>query len=177
MTSKKKDSRPIREKYRVYFAAGITAWIIFMFFHPIGISGDAMSPTLEEGMIVVVSKDAFKRNPPELFSIVNFPRDFTDEGEEGTNRVRRVVGIPGDTIEIRNGTLYRDGEAVEEPYAVGTMEDNYGPVTLKAGEIFVLGDNRAESIDSRHVGPLQMSALRGTCSRVIWPLSEWTGLK
>jgi signal peptidase I len=177
MASKKEDNRPIREKYRVYFAAGITAWIIFMFIHPVGMTGDAMSPTLEEGQIVIVSKEKYKSTPPEIFSVVNFRRDFTDMGAEDSNKIRRVVGIPGDTIEIRNGMLYRNGEKVEETYAVGHMKENYPETTLEEGEIFVLGDNREVSIDSRHVGPLQMSDLRGTCSRVVWPLSEWGSIK
>jgi signal peptidase I len=177
MASKKEDNRPIREKYRVYFAAGITAWIIFMFIHPVAMAGDAMSPTLEDGQIVIVSKESFNRTPPEVFSVVNFKRDFTDIGGEDSNKIRRVVGIPGDTIEIRNGALYRNGEKVEEPYAVGNMTEDYPKTTLAEGEIFVLGDNREESIDSRHVGPLQMSKLRGICSRVVWSLSEWGSIK
>lgn len=173
----KKDSRPIREKYKVYFAAGITAWIIFMFVHPVAMTGDAMSPTLEDGQIVIVMKDKYKSTPPDVFSVVNFRRDFSDTGEEDSNKIRRVVGIQGDTIEIRNGNLYRNGEIVEEPYAVGSMGDSYPAITLEKGEIFILGDNREKSLDSRHLGPLQMSDLRGTCSRVVWPLSEWSSIE
>ena len=58
--AQKKDNRSFKEKYRVYFAAGITAWIIFMFIHPIAISGDAMSPTIKAGEIAIVSKENFK---------------------------------------------------------------------------------------------------------------------
>ncbi|NLT46775.1 MAG: signal peptidase I [Clostridiales bacterium] len=175
--AQKKDNRPIREKYRIYFAAGITAWIIFMFIHPVGMTGNAMSPTIEEGQIVMVMKDKYKTTPPEVFSVVNFRRDFSDMGEEDSNKIRRVVGIQGDTIEIRNGKLYRNGELVDEPYAVGNMEDDVAEITLEKGEIFVLGDNREESLDSRHLGPLPMSDLRGTCTRILWPLSEWGNIK
>lgn len=171
--SRKQDNRSFKEKYKVYIAAGITAWIIFMFIHPIGITGDAMAPALHEGQIVIVTKEKFVREAPELFSIVNFKRDFSGQGEDDSNKVRRVIGIPGDTIEIKNGKVYRNGELLEEPYAIGKIRENVEAVTLREGEIFVLGDNREESLDSRHVGPLKMKALRGYCSRIIWPLSEW----
>lgn len=173
MGSKKEDNRPLKEKYRIYFAAGITAWIIFMFIHPVGMAGNAMSPALTDGQIVIVSKDSFKKAPPAVFSIVDFRRDFAETGEKGSNSIRRVLGIPGDTIKIRNGTLYRNGIALEESYAVGKIGDDYGPVDLAEGEIFVLGDNRQESIDSRHLGPMKISDLRGICSIVIWPISDW----
>ncbi len=177
MASKKGDNRPFREKYKIYFAAGITAWIIFMFIHPVSITGEAMEPGLQDGQIVIVMKERYKSTPPELFSVVNFRRDFAEAGEEDSNKIRRVVGIPGDTIEIRGGTLYRNGEAVEEPYAEGRMTQDYAPLTLEEGEIFVLGDNRENSYDSRHTGPLKMSDLRGTCSRVVWPIGEWGSIK
>ena len=74
--AQKKDNRPIREKYRIYFAAGITAWIIFMFIHPVGMTGNAMSPTIEEGQIVMVMKDKYKTTPPEVLSVVKLRRDF-----------------------------------------------------------------------------------------------------
>ncbi len=177
MSSGKGDKRPFKEKYRVYIAAGITAWIIFLFIHPVAMTGNAMEPTLNDGQIIIVSKDSFKREPPEIATVVNFNRDFGEAEIEGTNRIRRVVGIPGDTIEIRGGSLYRNGEEVDEPYASGSMGGDFEAVKLKTGEIFVLGDNREESVDSRQLGPLQITDLRGTCSVIIWPVSEWAGIK
>ena len=171
--AQKKDNRSFKEKYRVYFAAGITAWIIFMFIHPIAISGDAMSPTIKAGEIVIVSKENLEKKEPELFSVVDFHKDFSDQGEENTNKVRRIIGIPGDTIEIKNGLVYRNGESLDETYATGDNGQAMGPITLGEGEIFVLGDNREQSLDSRQVGPLLTKDLRGTCSWIVWPLSEW----
>lgn len=176
MNRKNKDNIPFKEKYKVYIAAAITAWVIFMFVHPVSIAGKAMEPTLEAGQIAIVSKDSFKREPPEISSIVSFHRDFGETDAKGSNRIRRVVGIPGDTIEIRGGSLYRNDEAVSEPYAMGKMDGDYAKLTLQAGEIYVLGDNRDESIDSRHLGPMDISDLKGTCKRVIWPLSQWKGI-
>jgi signal peptidase I len=175
--AQKENVKSFKDKYKVYFAAGITAWIIFMFIHPIAIAGDAMLPTLEAGQIIIVAKETFNREAPQIFSVVNFERDFSDQGEKNSNKTRRVVGIPGDTIEIKNGFVYRNGEALEEPYAIGVIEERIPAITLEDEEIYVLGDNREESLDSRHVGPLKMKALRGTCSWVIWPISEWSKVK
>lgn len=169
----KKERKPFRERYRIYIAAGVTAWAIFLFFHPVGVVGDAMNPTLEDGQVILVSKESYRRSGPELFSVVNFNREFSLEGEKGANKIRRVVGVPGDTVEIRDGTVYRNGSALKEPYAMGDTKETVGPVTLTDGEIFVLGDHREASIDSRHVGPLKIKDLRGECVRVIWPLSDW----
>lgn len=177
MRFKKEDNRPFKEKYKVYFAAGITAWMIFMFIHPVIMVGDAMSPTIKDGGVIIVAKESFKRSPPGVGSIVNFQRDFGDTEEKGTNSIRRIIGVPGDEIEIKNGSLYRNGEIVREPYATGRMSESYSKTLLGEGEIFVLGDNREGGIDSRHLGPMEISKLRGTCNRVIWPLSEWASLK
>ena len=165
--------RLFRNKYKLYIAAGITAWVIFLFLHPVGISGNAMSPTLEDGQVVIISKINYAHKEPSLYQIVDFNRDFADEGGNNANEVRRIVGLPGDTIEIRDGIVYRNGEASENDYAKAEKGENCEPVTLAEGEIYVLGDNPAESIDSREVGPLQAKDLRGDCVFVVWPLRDW----
>ena len=172
-----KDIRTFREKYKVYITAGIIAWILSMFFHPIGISGDAMSPTINDGQIVVVSKQHYTREAPDLYEIVDFNKDFSDKGGNNANEVRRVVGVPGDRIEIKSGIVYRNGKAIKAPYDKVNDGEEMKAVKLKKGEIFVLGDDPAESIDSRQVGPLQMSDIRGKCTWIMWPLSDWGAVK
>lgn len=173
MAQKNKDGRSFRDKYKIYIAAGITAWIIFMFIHPVAVAGDAMAPTLKDGQIVIVSKERFKKEAPPLYSVVNFRRAFSEEGNPDANKIRRVAGVPGDTVEIQNGIFYRNGERLASPYEVCLPGEEMKPVTLKEGEIFVLGDNREQSVDSRRTGPLPMKDLRGVCSYVVWPLFEW----
>ncbi|MDD3349923.1 MAG: signal peptidase I [Eubacteriales bacterium] len=167
------DVKRFKEKYKLYIAAGITAWVILFFVHPIGIHGDAMAPTLEDGQIVLVLKQTYKKEAPPLYEVVNFNRDFSKEGAAGENEVRRVVGLPGDTIEIKAGIVYRNGDPIKEQYAnIGTAE-NMSLLTIEEGKIFVLGDSPKNGIDSRTVGPLEMKDLRGDCRWILWPLQSF----
>lgn len=166
-----------RVKYRVYIVAGVLAWILLFLLHPVGIKGDCMEPALTDGQVVLVAKETYKKqNTPELFSVVNFNRDYWETEQRHEYAVARVVGLQGDTIEIRDGAVYRNGEALNEPYALGATEGEVN-VTLGDGEIFVLCDNRENAVDSRQVGPLKMIDLRGTCKWVIWPLNEIGGIE
>lgn len=166
-----------KEKYKVYITAGITAWIIFLFIHPVGVSGDAMSPTIDDGQVVIVSKQHYTREAPDLYQVVDFNKDFADTGGNNANEIRRVVGLPGDTVGIKNGIVYRNGKAIKAPYDKVNDGEEMKAVKLKEGEIFVLGDDPAESIDSRQIGPLKMSDLRGKCSWIVWPFSDWGTVK
>lgn len=165
--------RLFRDKYKLYITAGITAWVIFLFFHPVGISGNAMSPTLENGQVVIIAKTNYANKEPALYQIVDFNRDFAEEGGKNANEIRRIVGLPGDTIEIRDGVVYRNDEPLDVEYAKAAEGETCEAVMLGKGEIYVLGDNPAESIDSREVGPLQAKDLRGDCVFVVWPLRDW----
>lgn len=170
------DNRPFREKYRIYIYPVVLAWLITMFVRPITSDGSAMLPGISDGEVIIVSKQTYSsvRGAPQFQQVVAFRSDFIDEGEKGDNTIRRIIGLPGDKIEIKNGRVYRNEELLEEPYISGTTEGEIGPLTLGEEEIFVLGDNREESIDSRdpRVGPLNMRDLRGYCSFTIWPFRE-----
>ncbi len=69
-------------------------------------------------------------------------------GQETEHYVKRLIGLPGDTIEVKNGTLYRNGAAVQEPYMKDKINYSYGPVTVPENQYFFLGDNRNDSLDS-----------------------------
>ena len=174
--AKYEDNRPFKEKYRIYIYPVILAWIVTMFVRPITADGSAMLPGISDGEVIIVSKQNYSsvRGAPEFQQVVAFRSDFIDEGEKGANTIRRVIGLPGDRIEIRNGSVYRNGELLEEPYISGTTEGEVGPLTIGKEEIFVLADNREGSIDSRdsRVGPLSMRDLRGYCAVTVWPLRE-----
>ena len=87
--------------------------------------------------------------------------------------IKRVVGLPGDTITCRGGTLYRNGQPVREPYLdPGTETDNCKRTTVGPGQLFVMGDNRGNSQDSRSFGPIQRDDVVGRAFVRIWPLTH-----
>ena len=112
--------------------------------------GNSMRPTLIPGQIV-----EYQNNPHiEYEDIVVIKTD-------DKHLVKRIAGLPGDTISIENGILFRNEVKITENYAL-LDATNYGPITVPAGHLFVLGDNRAHSKDSRQIGCISIDSYRGT---------------
>jgi signal peptidase I len=132
---------------------------------PFAISGGSMAPTLRPGAHVLVSKLAYPSGVPHHGDVIA----YTTTG--GAIVVKRVAGLPGDRIELSSGRLVRNGRPVAEPYvdprrAEGTF---HGPVTVPPGHIFVLGDNRIDSDDSRFRGPVPIEQVMGRAALRLWP--------
>lgn len=172
-----KNYRPLKEKYRIYTYPVILALIVTIFVRPIVSDGSAMLPTIGDGEVIIVSKQNYSpnRGTPEFKQIVAFRDDFIAEGNEGDNTIRRIIGLPGDKIQIKDGKVYRNGKVLEEKYANGFTAGEIETITLGEDEVFVLGDNRKESIDSRdpRVGVLKMELIRGYCTVAVWPFSKF----
>lgn len=131
-------------------------------FEPFRIPATSMAPTIREGDFVMTDTWYFDRTKPQHGDLVVFglPSD------PAVKFVKRVVGLPGDRIEIRNDVLYRNGKALEEPYitlvgASFTAASNFGPVDTPDGHYFMLGDNRHRSKDSRFIGAISRDLLHG----------------
>lgn len=115
------------------------------------VSGTSMNPTLHDGNLLLLNHLFYE---PEYNDIVVF------ENEERGLLVKRIIGMPGDTIEIHNSVVYRNGVPIEEDYIHNGYfgpGDMTGPVTVEDGHIFVMGDNRPDSYDSRYNGVGQVS--------------------
>ena len=157
-------------------------------FEPVRVDGDSMYPTLHHGEFMYVSKldygTAFLGIPftgigtylpiggePERFDVIvcNYPNRLTDSGAR-QNFVKRVVGLPGDTVEIRNGYLYVNGIRHEEKFLHERMDHNFGPTVVPEGHYFLMGDNRNNSNDSRNVkvGAVPRDMIVGKVEGVIW---------
>lgn len=105
---------------------------------------------------------------------------FEYPNDPSVDYIKRVVGLPGDVIEVRNKQLYRNGQPVREDYVrfaqpdrIEPVRDNFGPVTVPPGKYFVMGDNRDNSMDSRFWGFVNRSAIRAKAWRIYW---SWGGL-
>ncbi|RSM47933.1 signal peptidase I [Actinoplanes sp. ATCC 53533] len=134
-------------------------------------SSTAMAPTVPVAGRFLLDKVGFRMTGFARGDIIEFP--IPDAPDDHT--IKRVVGLPGDTIECRDGQVYRDGTALNERYLPGDPQisrtiDCGGPVTVPAGDLYVLGDHRADSRDSRHWGPIPQRSVNGRLLTVIWPL-------
>jgi signal peptidase I len=135
----------------------------------------SMYSTLDEGDRVLVNKLSYRLHDINRGDLVVFerPDNVPDNGIE--DLIKRVVGLEGEVIEGRDGTVYIDGEALEEGYLdEGTITTDFGPVTVPDDHIYVLGDNRENSEDSRSpMGPVDQDLVVGRAFVRVWPLTHF----
>src|SRR5215212_6681823 len=136
------------------------------------IPSGSMIPTLEIGDRVLVNKFIYRFTEPERGDIIV----FRSVAEGGVDLIKRVVGLPGDKVELLHGQVYLNGQRQNEPYVVNKpcvsgmpKTCSYGPVTVPKGHYFVMGDNRANSADSRFIGPVPKKTIVGEAFLRIWP--------
>ena len=142
--------------------------IITTFIKPTIVHGTSMNPTLQNGDYLLVSKQAYTFNEPERGEIVIFP-----VGEDKKLYIKRVIGLPGDVITINNGMVYVNGIADDQEYTLdGYTSGDIDSMVVPEGELFVLGDNRLNSIDSREMGTQKIDVVKGVAFIRLWPLSE-----
>ncbi len=111
-------------------------------------------------------KDQFLESP-----IIRSISGGNSEGEE-TYWVKRVIGKAGDTLQCRDGIVYRNGEALEEEYLDSSIQNNFGPITIEEGHLFVMGDNRNGSKDSRNIGPVPTENVLGKVVMRFYPFDK-----
>ncbi len=132
---------------------------------------ESMVPTLEVGDRVLANKFVYRFTEPERRDVVVF--DSIAEDDDQT-LIKRVVGVAGDEIQVQSGVLYVNGEEQEEPYLNDADQSRgfFGPTVVPEGHIFVMGDNRGNSADSRVFGPLPLENLKGEAFMRFWPVSK-----
>ena len=131
--------------------------------------GKSMEPNLFERQRLIIDKVSYRLHPPQRNDIVVLNRPDMDE-----MLVKRIVGLPGETIEIYQGTVYIDGIPIPEPYPHDVGIYSMPPVTLGPLNYFVLGDNRDNSNDSRSFGPVKREHILGRVWLRYWPVSQMT---
>ncbi|MDO5145433.1 MAG: signal peptidase I [Eubacteriales bacterium] len=177
----KKDSM-MREVLGTIAYAAIICLIVFVILRYVGqrtvVNGDSMDPTLANGQNLIMDKLTYHLSEPSRFDIIIFPGP--EEGGEHPYFIKRIIGLPGETVQIYDGEVYIDGEELEEDiYGITDYIENGGiaeePFTLEEDEYFCLGDNRPVSYDSRfeEVGPVHRSEIIGKVWIRIWPLTKF----
>ena len=169
---KKTVGREIFEWAMVVVIAVVAALVIRTFiFEPVRVDGNSMLTTLHDQEYMLVTKYQYLFDAPSRFDVVicRFP------GRGGTNFVKRVIGLPGDTVAIMGGVLYINGEPIEEAYIHTPMYSDFPETVVREGHYFVMGDNRNNSNDSRRpeVGQISRPDIRGQVRIVAWPFSDF----
>ena len=201
--NKKKEKRTVGQEILSWvltiLVAVVAALVIrSVIFEPVRVDGESMDDTLANGEIMFVSKFDYsstwlclpwqsnesKENAtritfggdPQRFDVVicRYP------GRGDTNFVKRVVGLPGDTIQLIDGYLYINDEKYDEPYINDEYRsgrlNTFGPYTVPEGKYFVMGDHRNNSNDSRSVGPIERNMIVGHVRQVVYPFGQWRGV-
>jgi signal peptidase I len=154
-------------------AAFAIAMLVQLFIvKPFTIPSVSMEPTLMVGDRVLVNRLTYHFRDPRRGDVVVFPSPIEDE-----NLIKRIVAVGGDTVEVKDGALYLNGQRQAEPQLKDQTIDGVFPLTtIPAGYVFMMGDNRNDSADSRVFGPVSTKALLGKAFVVYWPIRRWHGL-
>lgn len=140
---------------------------------PYYIPSGSMLPLLQPGDRILVNKLVYRIGQPGRGDVVvfKFPLD------EKKDYIKRIIALPGETIEGKENRIWIDGVMLEETYLSSDAKfGDFGPVRMGGGEYFVLGDNRQDSQDSRSWGPLSREQVRGKAMLLYWPISRTTWL-
>lgn len=129
---------------------------------PVRVDGDSMKNTLKNGDILLLYK---------LSSINRFDIIVLDEEKDNEKIIKRVIGMPGETVAIKKDKIYINDKVIDDEYAYGETSD-YNKVTLRDNEYFILGDNRLISKDSRYFGPIKENEIKGKIVFRLFPFTK-----
>lgn len=170
-------SHPLRHAASLAFEAAIIAALILLLFLRVPeVTGRSMEPQLASGDHVLINTLAFdiRIGPLRIAHLRDMQRGEViafvhDAAGQHEVYLKRIIGLPGDTVAFRDGTVLVDGAALAEPYARLRDGSTLAPALVGPNQIYVLGDNRADSDDSRTFGPIAVSAVIGRAALICWP--------
>jgi signal peptidase I len=160
--------RWLREVLETILPAILIAVLINLFLaQPTRVHGQSMEPSLHTDQRLVVEKVSYRLHGPRRGDVVVFSVPQSEE-----LLIKRVIGLPGETVEIRGGQVYVDGTPLDEPYLTQETRGRFGPVTVPPLHVFVLGDNRSFSNDSRAFGVVPIENVLGRAWFSYWPIED-----
>ena len=168
--------QPLRREARAWtrdlvVALALALVLVVFFYQPVKVEGTSMAPLIGDQERIVINKFVYRFEPIGRGDVVVFwyPLD------RSKSFIKRVIALPGETIEIRRGRVYVDGRRLTEPYVPSQYADlgNYGPLRVPPGEYFVMGDHRASSNDSRIFGPVPDRYIYGKAVFAYWPMDRF----
>jgi len=173
MIGKIKKKGPIREWIETIIIALILAliirtFIIQVFYIPSG----SMEPTLHIRDRIIVNKFIYKFREPKRFEVIVFRYPGRKPGEPKKDFIKRIIGLPGEKLFIKDGKVSINGKLLKETHPVNRDYSNYGPVGIPDKNYFVMGDNRPNSADSRVWGFVPKKNIAGPAFIRIWPLTK-----
>jgi len=133
----------------------------------------SMEPNFQQGECIMVNKVSYHSSGPQRGDVIVFHPPV----ESPFPYIKRVIGLPGDTVEITNGKVFINGTPLDEPYIMAPPDYTMSAIEVPANEYFVLGDNRNNSSDSHSWGPIKRSDIIGKAWFVYWPASKWSVVK
>ena len=154
----------------------VSITVLFCFFivtfvaQPVRVQGASMQPRIEDNERILINKAIYRFQGVERGDVVVFyyPRD------PSVSYIKRVIGLPGDRVEMRNGAVRVNGDPIEEPYLLPQYRDRYDmpETTVERGHYFVMGDHRSSSMDSRSFGSVPEKYIYGKAAFCVWPIAK-----
>jgi signal peptidase I len=155
----------------LFLALGLAMVIIIFLYQPVKVEGTSMAPLLSDQERIFINKFVYRFEPIERGDVVVFwyPLD------RSKSFIKRVIGLPGEYIEVRQGRVLVNGKRLMEPYVPPQFADSgsYGPITVPVDEYFVMGDHRVSSNDSRMFGPVENKYIYGKAVFAYWPVDHF----
>jgi signal peptidase I len=175
-----KATQPLRRELRSWgrdliIALSLAIVIIIFFYQPVKVEGTSMTPLISDQERIFINKFVYRFEPIERGDVVVFwyPLD------RSKSFIKRVVGLPEDIVEIREGQVYLNGKLLPEPYIPPESADfgTLSPTRIPAGEYFVMGDHRTSSNDSRIFGPVPRNFIYGKAVFAYWPVDHFGSIR
>lgn len=180
----KRDYKPIIKDIISYVLIILAVVLIRIFiFDPVRVDGPSMDNTLKNGQVLILNKIGYKKDKIKRYDIVvadvcinGTSINKPDSNCKKERIVKRVIGLPNETIYAKDGKVYVDGKEVDSSFASTATDDfnleDLGYTKIEGSSYFLMGDNRAVSLDSRTFGPVKEEQIVGKASIVIWPLNK-----